>query len=190
MHFAEQPPPSPWSAVHVQLGYPPGTTSVTVLAAEAGRQVIQNRSASPEDLLRTLAACMRNPSQNGTGRGTYYMIVLGPEHAGPLVEAGWSQQEVRAFLSRASRVRVEELQAASVAVPSFDPDGNGSTDGFVTVEPADILLVTAGGGGAGFSLAIPAWSTKSSTHPASRPVVVPGTPTAQAVERPDRFGHV
>lgn len=182
MHFAEDPPPRPWIPVCEQLGFASDTTTVTVLAAEAPRQLIQRLNPEPEGLLRTIVGCMKDPAQNGTGKGTYYIIVLGPEHAGMLRDGGWTQQEIREFLGRESRITPDELARSGVLL---DTGGNydmtPARDGTLPVaDPKHILLVTAGGEGAGFSAVIPSWTGRVNHHPVSRPVRLLGQPRQES----------
>lgn len=168
MHFREDPPPAPWKSVREQLGFSSDVTTVTVFPAEAPRQILQNLNPDPDGVLSAVAACMRNPSQHGTGKGTYYLIVLGPEHASLLAEANWSQRYCRGLLSERSRVTLDDLIEAGVRV-SGDPVA-GRDEKLPTAHASDILIVTAGGPGAGWSAAIPSWTVRTSARPATRPV--------------------
>jgi hypothetical protein len=186
MHFCERTPPASWPSVREQLGYPADATTVTMLPVEAPRQIIQRLNKTADGLLATIAACMKNPSQNGTGKGTYYIIALGPEHAGQLADAGLSPEDVRIELSQRSRVTEAELAEAGVLLDTAGaynmvPDEQGY---LWVARPEHILVVPAGGPGAGWSAAIPCWSGTVNTHPCTAPVVLPDAPWAP-VREPD-----
>ena len=49
-----------------------------------------------------------------SAKGHQAAVVLGPEHAAALIEAGWTRTRVREFLADASRVTPAEIEAAGV----------------------------------------------------------------------------
>lgn len=180
MHVAEDDPVPPWPSIRRQLGFPEEATTVTILPAEAPRQIAQLINPDPEGLLRTVAACMGNPSQQAAGKGTWWVVLLGPEHALMLREAGWTPSEVRRYLARESRLSLDELERAGVLLHrtggSYDmvPAEDGTLP--VVPSPGHVLVATAGGAGAGWSAAVPSWTGHFNTHPVTRAVHVPGEP--------------
>lgn len=178
-HFAEDRPVEPWIPLNEQLGYLSTTTTVTVLPTEAPRQVAQRLNREPEGVLRTIASCIKNPSQNSTGKGTYYVVVLGPEHAALLHDARWSQQSVREFLSSQSRISPAELAKSGILPDKaqWDSRAPGRDAVLTTVKAENILVITAGGPGAGWSAVVPCTTSTTNTHPVTRPVAFPGSAT-------------
>lgn len=175
-HFAEQTPPAPWRPVREQLGYPASATTVTVMPAEAPRQVRHAYQPSAQDLLRTFAAAMKDPSQAGTGVGTTYMAIVGGEHADIFIEAGLSTQQIREALSELSSVSIEELANAGIRYDTpgtryGKPDANGR---MVSAPPEHILVTTAGGYGGGWSVVIPSLTWTRMFLPITRAVRLPG----------------
>ncbi len=159
--FAEDPPPAPWEPLRVERGFAPDDTTVTIMATEGPRQVANHLNSDAHGVLATMAAAMSNPATFCVGKGGQAIVVLGPEHAGALVGAGWGRAAVRERLAELSRVRPEELEAAGVVIErgaqhdmTPGPDGRLPT----VPEPDDIILVTAGGAGAGWSAYVPAWA--------------------------------
>jgi len=178
-HFREGLSPSGWRPLRERLGHPASSTTVTLLPADAPRQVVQRFGGDPDALLRTLAAPLRDPSQNGTGTGTSCIVVLGPEHASILAGAGLGPSDVQAAISEHSHVTRAELAAAGVDPAaattyhrSADADGR-----ILTVAPEHVVVACAGGAGAGWSVVIPAWARTATARPTTRPVDVPGEPT-------------
>lgn len=175
-HFAERPPPEPWPELRVQLGFHPDMTSVTVLPAGAPRQVVHRWNPTADELLRTLATAMKDRSKNTTGRGSAYMIVLGPEHADVLASACLMPADIRVELSELSKVTMDEMLEAGINVGRTSghfsrpgPDGR-----MLTARPEHILVSTAGGHGAGWSVVIPSFTGLNDCHAATRAVMVPG----------------
>jgi len=177
--FAEDPPPDPWQPLHVQLGYEPGDTTVTVLPTEGPRQIAQQMTRSAELVLRTVASVIRSPATFSTGKAGQGMAVLGPEHAGFCIEEGWTQRQVREFLFAESRIAPAELLANGVQIvkgASFEetPDEEGKLRSLAS--PDDVYLVTAGGEGAGWSTWIQNWAPVITARATSRRVRPIGEP--------------
>ena len=175
--FAESSPPAPWEPWRVALGYDAADTTVTIMGTEGPRQVANLLNGDGHGVLRTYAAAMRNPTTFCVGKGGQAIVVLGPEHAAAMVEAGISQAEMRDYLVTASRVRPEELEEAGVLLEQGSqhdmapgPDGKLPTVG----EPDDVVVVTAGGGGAGWSAYLPAFAPTIHTRSVTRRVRLPG----------------
>jgi hypothetical protein len=171
--FAEDDPPEPWEPLRVTLGYARSDTIVTIMATEGPRQVANHLNDDPEGVLMTFAAAMRSPATFSVGKGGQGVVVPGPEHALALRQAGWSQQRAREFLAEASRVLPAELEAAGVVIErgaqhelAPGPDGRLPT----VHSPDDIVLVTAGGEGSGWSAYIPAAAPVQHTRAATRRV--------------------
>ena len=111
---------SPWEPLHVQYGFPRDASTVTIQQCRSTLHVDHRTTQVPEEILYTIARSMSYPghataSSNATGRagagprtpgielpgdGVAHgsVVVLGPEHARFMGEAGWSKQDVRQFL--------------------------------------------------------------------------------------------
>lgn len=185
-HFAEAEPPSGWETLREQLGYSADATTVTVMPGEAPRQIMHRWRPSASDLLQTFAASMRDPSQNATGTGTCYLIVLGPEHAQIMVDAGLTKHDVSEALSDLSRISVDEILRSGKRLDAdgsyyLEPDADNR---ILSAPPEHILVVTAGGPGAGWSAMIPMWTRSASYAPTTRPVQLPGAVQVQRIAKP------
>ncbi|WP_101523501.1 hypothetical protein [Nocardioides houyundeii] len=159
--FAESEPAAPWSPLRVQQGYDVSDTTVTVMATESPRQVANHLSEVPEQVLRTIVSAMKVAANFPVGKGGQAMVVLGPEHALALTQAGWTQQQVREFLARESRLTPEELVANGVPIEvnsqhDMTPGPDGKLPAMNSAD--DVYLVTAGGAGPGWSAYIPSFA--------------------------------
>jgi hypothetical protein len=175
-HFAEGPRPEGWPTIREQLGYDLDATTVSVMAAEAPRQVMHRWSPSAGDLLKLFGSAMRPPSANSTGATTPFMIVIGPEHALVMAESGLKPGDIRAALSDISAVTIEDLASAGI---KHDSDGvlyagRDAKGRYITAKADNILIVTAGGQGAGWSNVIASFTSMEYSSPVTRPVLVPG----------------
>lgn len=178
--LAERPPRLPWTPLTESLGYGPEATSVTVVPADSPRQLANHLSADPDDLVETFAAALRSPWHFPVGKGGMQaIVVVGPEHEQAFTAAGWSQARLREALVERSRISPEALRGAGVPLEQdAHHDMTPGTDGRLTTVASsdDLLVVTAGGAGAGWSAVIPAWAPRQHSQAVSRRVRGPGEP--------------
>ena len=159
--FAENPPAPPWPSLAVEKGYGPDDTTVTIMAVEGPRQIANQLNERPEDVLASFAAAMRMPSTFIVGKGGQCVVLLGHEHALAVHQAGWTKQQAREFLAEHSRVTPDELVGGGIRIETgAQHDMTPGPDGKLPTVPTpdDIVLVTAGGPGAGWSAYMPAWA--------------------------------
>lgn len=175
--FAEDDPGDGWESIRVEKGHAALDTTVTVMAVEGPRQIANQLNEDPEGVLRSFAAAIRMPSTFIAGKSGQGLVVLGHEHALAVRQAGWTRDDVRAFLVEESRITPEELATAGIILETDaqhdmtpGPDGRLAT----LAEPDDVLLVTAGGPGAGWSAYMPAWAPRMHSRSVMRRVRPPG----------------
>jgi hypothetical protein len=104
---------------------------------------------------------MRNPGMFIVGKGGQGIVVLGPEHTLALLESGISREEACRILARESRIAPSVLEDAGVLLETAaQHDMTPAEDGLLPtiVSPDDVLIVTAGGGGAGWSSWMPSYA--------------------------------
>jgi len=179
-HFAEGEPPPGWRPLNVRLGRPAEVTTVTVAVTDAPRQLQHIRTGKAENVIRMLAASMRDPTHCASGQHSCYFFVLGPEHAELLAENGWSEDDVCKALAERSRMGPEELQAAGVPLDEdylIVGEGRhlslGSDGRLESTTPDSIYLVPTGGSGAGWSQVIYGYAPSRVTRPVTKEVLVP-----------------
>jgi hypothetical protein len=153
---AENEVANPWEPLHVERGFPPETSTVTVVAAEAPHNINDHFSASAEGILQTVAGNMSIPGVNGLYQPVAQPVVMfGPEHAATVAKGGYSKADVRKFLyeqarvamRRFSRENLEErvLKRRSLA-ELYAKDG---LDALVPVlrNPENLIILVMGGAG-------------------------------------------
>ena len=177
MVVAETQPPEGWPTFAEELGAAPNRTSVTVLAAEGPRQIANHLNPDPKGWLLTIASAMRCPATFSVGKGAQVAVVLGFEARELLSREGWSKGDIRSFLAEHSRISAEELEAAGVflevgSAHTMIPEADGLLP--TVPSPTDILLVTAGGPGAGWCAYMPAWAPVQHSRATSRLVAKTG----------------
>src|SRR5499433_4258906 len=94
--IAENEAESPWTPLHVERGFRPDQSTVTVMAADGPRQFYNQLSSDAEGILTTLADDMRI-SGSVMGQSTY-VVVLAGEHMQTIAKSGWDKKRIREFL--------------------------------------------------------------------------------------------
>jgi hypothetical protein len=131
------------------------------MPVEGPRQIANHLNGDGHGVLKTIAAMMRNPATFIVGKGGQGIVVLGPEHTLALLESAISREEACSILARESRIAPAELEAAGVILEAGSQhDMTPAADGLLpTVAcPEDLLIVTAGSGGAGWSSWMPSYA--------------------------------
>ena len=175
--FAEDDPGRGWEPLRVEKGYEVADTTVTIMAVEGPRQIANQLNERPDDVLRSFAVAMKMASTFIAGKSGQGIVVLGHEHALAVRGAGWSRDRVREFLVEESRITPAELAAGGITLESgAQHDMTPAADGKLATmaEPDDVLLVTAGGPGAGWSAYMPAWAPRMHSRSVTRRVRPPG----------------
>ena len=104
--IAEDEEDTTWLPLSVQRGLPPEVSAVTVMAAGAPRQIMNEWTTDPEEILETFAAEMRaNMRHYSIWAGNYALIILPPALREHLQAAGWSKTDVATFIHARARVR-------------------------------------------------------------------------------------
>jgi hypothetical protein len=148
---AENEAANPWEPLHVERGFRPEQSTVTVVGAE-GTLNMNTHTEIGSELLRSFAGAMVHPPSNEYVFGGEPWLVLGPEHAATLAASGMTKAEVKARLWElgrmpASVLPAKDLERARIArTPEL-----GVVDASVLLpiapRPQDIQLIVAGGPG-------------------------------------------
>lgn len=151
--IAENEEENPWEPLHVERGYAPETSAVTVFPACPAAMIDENGgSQTAKDLLKTIALSIPyvgNRNTNGEGQP---LLILCPQHARLLANGGYSKAEVKRFIWERGRLRFGDIPRGNLASFStknlklyadVDPDfGIPIAD-----KPEDIVIVVMGGKG-------------------------------------------
>ena len=153
--IAEDEEDSSWQPLAQERGIPAGASAVTVLAAMASRQVMNEWSDDPEEILDTFAAEIRaNMLSYSIWPGNYAVIV--PKQLRDLiVAAGWQKRDVREFIYRSARVTRGDWRTAGKS--RLVERGEEHQEFTALRSPDDLLVVAAGGPAGGFGAVIAPW---------------------------------
>lgn len=156
--FAEDESDPEWEPLSVARGIEPGKDAVTLFQGEGIQGIVDNRSRTPEELTRSLAASLLAVLHTKLCRWGNAILVLSPEHYGIFRDAGWDRPRITAALHAATtRPGADVVRGArgigegmpaeladEPAVPKFHRDG--------------LLLVRAGGTAGLYSAIISGWT--------------------------------
>jgi len=143
-----------WQPLAQQRGFPEGASAVTVMAAGAPRQIMNEWTTEPEEILETYAAEIRANMRHYSIWSGNYAIVVAPQHRQHLQAAGWSKTDVAEFIYR--RARVHRREWADVGKGAVVRD-RGDAEYAALTSADDLLVIAAGGPAGGFGAIIPPW---------------------------------
>jgi hypothetical protein len=165
--IAENELESPWTPLHVERGFRPEQSAVTVVAADAPHQFYNQLSSTAEGVLTTLADDMRI-SGNVMGQPTY-VVVLAGEHMRTIAKDGWTKKEIRSFLFEHTRNSHAHLKRTGRMSGSVQPGDEGALRSLV-ISPDHILVVAAGGRAGAFSCYVPGWGSARNSEAVTKEV--------------------
>lgn len=156
--IAEDEAGSPWEPLYVARGIPREQSAVTVFAAEGPHQVYNETSSTPEGILDTYAASLRNAGGLRGVRAGEYGVLIVPQHYKYIGAAGWSRKQVQQYLFEQARVTSEEMERAGKPGSYV----RGEQPAPIVASPDDFLVMAGGGNAGGMAAVIPPWLGKSS----------------------------
>lgn len=159
--IAENEVDSPWTPLHVERGFRPDQSAVTVVAANGPHQFYNQLSNSAEGVLTTLADDMRI-SGGVMGQPTY-IVVLAGEHMNTIAKDGWDKKRIRQFLFDNTKNTHAHLKRTGRMSGAMKPGDDTAMRPLVET-PDDILVVAAGGRAGAFSAYIPGWGSRRNSE--------------------------
>ena len=147
--IAENETETHWNPLHVERGFPHGSSAVTVFAAWGPRQVRAGHTPTnvldcAADVASTLGSSLTTSDSVGdtsvpVRQGQVAIVVAGASS----FWQGWSKLDVRAYLFRHIRRSIADLKRAEVIPGPIGPD---DYDHYIPLIPTpDDILVIAGG---------------------------------------------
>ncbi|MBI2872656.1 MAG: hypothetical protein HYY00_05650 [Chloroflexi bacterium] len=168
--IAENEERSPWNPFHVDLGYQPEESTVTVVGITGFHPIIEASAGSGRDVLKTVCSAI---TPWGTlafyvpAREAQVVLVLGPEHAREIAEAGFSKRDVQMYVFQHARFPVGQLRGHTYwegrTWPAWIDDTNDNEMVPAVSRPENVLVFVVGGDGR-HSAWLPTWlSTRAVT---------------------------
>ncbi|WP_421996645.1 hypothetical protein [Reyranella sp.] len=152
--IAEDEEDTSWQSLAETRGIPREASAVTVMAAGAPRQIMNEWTTRPEEILETFAAEMRANLRHYSIYAGNYALIIPKQLREHLQAAGWTKADIAAFIHE--RARIHRREWAEVGKGAVVRDRGDSV--YPAMDSADQLLVVAAGGPAGgFGAVIPPW---------------------------------
>ena len=165
--IAENEEESPWTPLHVERGFAPTQSTVTVMAAESPHQFYNQLSPSAEGVLTTLADSMRI-SGNVMGQPNYALVIAG-EHMRTIAQDGWQKSDIRKFVFEHTQNSYEHLKRTHRMAGAIAP-GDDTRMRPLVASPDDLLVMAAGGRAGSFSAFIPGWGGRRSSEAVTKEI--------------------
>ncbi len=155
--IAENEEESPWPPLHVERGFQPETSTVTLLAALAPHQFYNQLSNTTEGILTTVCAHMRISA--GVGMQPQYILVIAGEHMQVMAKEGWSKDDIKRFCFEHTQSSHAELKRINVMPGKINHEDESMMKPLVS-SPEDFIVIAAGSRVGAFSAFIPCWGSK------------------------------
>lgn len=152
--IAEDENNSSWLPLAEERNVPKHASAVTVMAAGAPRQLMNEWTTDPEEILDTFVAEIKASMRHYSIWPGNYAIVIPPQLRAHFDQAGWSKKDIRNYIySNARILRKEWAECGKGNVV-----GDRGEEEYPALPDEDHLLVIAAGGPAGgFGAVIPPW---------------------------------
>lgn len=151
--FAEAEADSPWTPFHVDQGFAPSDSTVSVIGgASSPHNVFTYGCENGEEILEHLVGAVTALGNNNIIFPSGPLLVFGPEHAGVLDRDGFSKQAIRDYIFEKARIPLSRFAARTVKgfhhrrANWFETVGDAENIG-VADRAEDVHIVVAGGPG-------------------------------------------
>lgn len=151
---AEDEENSPWPSVAAERLGDPHVSAVTAMSAMAPRQIMNEWTTNPEEILDTFIAEIKANMAHYSIYAGNYAIVIPPQLRMHFADAGWSKADIRGYVHANARMRRSEWAACGKAAVVGD---KGHREYAALTEETDLLVIAAGGPAGGFGAVIPPW---------------------------------
>ncbi|HUK88834.1 MAG TPA: TlpA disulfide reductase family protein, partial [Blastocatellia bacterium] len=162
--IAENEEQSPWEPFHVQQGFDPSQSTISLFAAEPPKGLSEHNARTAREVLKAFCPVLAVSWSYLFCGMAEAIVVIGPEHAKTIHSEGFSKEDVRSFLFentgiplRAYRDSKGEGSQYVKAYREILIDGEPCYQKFSS--PEAINIIVAGGTAGKFSAVISSWAT-------------------------------
>ncbi len=152
--MAEDEEHTPWASLAAERIGDPHASAVTVMAAMGPRQIMNEWTTDPAEILDTFSAEICANMRHYSIWAGNYAIVIPPQLRAHFDAAGWSKADIRDYVFHHARIRRDEWATVGKANAVKD---KGDREYLALTEPDDLLVIAAGGPAGGFGAVIPPW---------------------------------
>jgi hypothetical protein len=148
-----------WLPLAQDRGIPSNTSAVTVFAAGSPRQIMNEWTTNPEEILDTYVSEIKASMLNYSIHSGDWAIVIPPQLRAHFEHAGWDKRQIREYVKKNAWVmRKDWASCGKRAVIA----NQGERKYFALKSIDDLLVIAAGGPAGGFGAVIPPWFGKTS----------------------------
>jgi peroxiredoxin len=194
--IAENEEENPWEPLHVEMGFNPEQSTVSLFAGESPHGVSEHMARDGQDVLKTISRALATVWSYRVCAGVEAVVVLCPEHVKTLYRDGFTKQAVRDFLFENTGIPVRHYK-----------DSGGEGTQYVKLyreavidsepcylkfgDPSAIKIVVAGGTAGKFSAVIGSWAagprgSQMVTYPLGAQASVPALPASQPLTKQEQ----
>jgi hypothetical protein len=163
--IAENEEENPWEPLHVELGFGPEESTLTLFAAGAPHGVSEQASRTARGVLKTMTYALATNWSYRVCRAFEVFLILAPEHVKTIARDGWTKQDVRQYLFENTGVPLRcygdddpgEGWAARHTYREIVIDGEPCYQKFLG--PESIKIIVAGGTAGKFSAMMQGWAS-------------------------------
>ncbi len=152
--IAEDEESSPWPSVAAERLGDPHASAVTAMAAMAPRQLMNEWTTEPSEILDTYVAEIRANMRHYSIWPGNYAIVVPPQLRTHFAAAGWTKADIRDYVFEHARIRRGEWAECGKANVVGD---KADREYAALPDPDHLLVIAAGGPAGGFGAVIPPW---------------------------------
>ncbi len=145
----------PWLPLALERGVPEAASAVTAFAASGPRQIMNEWTTEPRELLMTIVAEMRATMLHYSIWPGNYVVVFPPQLRSVFHRHRWTKADVREFVYEHATVRRADWEGVGKA--AVVSDRNRDDVHRALPSPDALLVVSAGGDAGGFAAVIPPW---------------------------------
>jgi hypothetical protein len=154
--IAENEEEHPWQPWHVERGFAPQDSTVTLVAASSMIQIWNY--GTHEQFLRSVGDALSFLGSIAILGRTPGAVVLGGEHSELLRASGWSKNQIREFVVQNTGRSVAALKRAGRLDGEITPEDE-STLHYAMDTPEDLMLVCAGSAVGALSMVLPGFGS-------------------------------
>lgn len=146
---------APWLPLAHERGVPTDLSAVTAFAASGPRQIMNEWTTDPAEVLTTIVAEIKATMLHYSIWAGNYALVLPPQLRSVFHQAGWSKADIRNFVFEHAVVHRSDWERVGKA--TVVNDKNRDTQYRALPSPDHLLVIAAGGEAGGFAAIIPPW---------------------------------
>jgi hypothetical protein len=158
--IAENESASPWEPFHVERGFAPHESTVSVIGVAGTQDIIHYARTSAEHILTTLARAIPRDGLKNLYSGGEPLLIFGPEQAAVLGAAGLSKKDVKTAFFESTHVPIELLASETLTLlrgRRSEYFAHGDPRAVPIADSAAHVQILVAGGAGNHTVFLPTW---------------------------------